>query len=44
MDYRWTVIVPGFYKLQTQLQGGPVAVLNTGNGLTTVLDPGSTHH
>ena len=43
MDYRWSVIVPGFYKLQTELQGGPVAVFNTWDGLTTVLDPGSTN-
>ena len=43
MDYRWSVIVPGFYKLQTELQGGPVAVFNNWDGLTTVLDPGSSN-
>jgi hypothetical protein len=42
-DYRWSAIVPGFYKLQTELQGGPVAVFNNQDGLTTVLDPGSTN-
>ena len=40
-DYRWTVIVPGLYQLQTQENGGPVAVINTGSS-ETVLDPGST--
>ncbi len=43
MDYRWVVTVPGFYKLQTELQGGPVSVQNAGNGATTVLEPGSDH-
>ena len=41
-DFRWTVIVPGFYKLQTELSGGPVAVIDIGKGATTVLDPGTT--
>lgn len=40
-DFRWTVIVPGFYKLQTELSGGPVAVIDIGKG-GTVLDPGTT--
>ncbi len=40
-DFRWTVIVPGFYKLQTELSGGPVAVIDTGNS-EMVLDPGTT--
>jgi Bacterial pre-peptidase C-terminal domain len=43
MDYRWAVIVPGFYKLQTQLTGGPVAVFNIWDGQSTVLDRGSTN-
>ena len=43
VDYRWSVIVPGYYKLQTQLQGGPVAVFNNWDGQTTVLDTGSTN-
>jgi hypothetical protein len=42
MDYSFTAIVPGFYKLQTQFQSGQVAVLIAGNGVTTVLDAGST--
>ena len=40
-DFRWTVVVPGFYNLQTELNGGPVAVIEIGNG-ETVLDPGTT--
>ena len=42
-DYRWVVIVPGFYNLQTQLAGGPVAVFNIRDGISRVLDPGSTN-
>jgi len=30
----------GFYKLQTVINGGPVAVIDIGNG-GTVLDPGN---
>jgi len=41
--YRWVVTVPGFFKLQTQIASGVVAVVNSGNGWTTVLDPGTTH-
>jgi hypothetical protein len=41
MDFRWSVIVPGFYKLEAQLQGGPVAVFNNRDDRTTVLDPGT---
>jgi hypothetical protein len=43
MDYRWSVIVPGFYKLQTQLTGGPVAVFNDSGGETMVLDDSSAN-
>ena len=42
IDYRWSVIVPGFYKLQTQLNGGPVAIFNNWDGQASVLDPGTT--
>ncbi|MFI5455036.1 MAG: DVUA0089 family protein [Isosphaerales bacterium] len=41
--YRWVVTVPGFFKLQTQMESGAVSVVNSGNGSTTVLDPGTTH-
>ncbi len=41
--YRFTVIVPGYYKLITEVGAGEVAVAITENGVTTVLDPGSQH-
>ena len=40
--YRWVVIVPGFYQLQTQGGSGHLAIVNFGNGQTTVLDSDST--
>jgi hypothetical protein len=43
MDFPWSVVAPGFYKLQTQLSGGPVAVFNNRNGLTSVLDAGTAN-
>ena len=36
-SYRWVVIVPGYYQLQTQLGTGQLTIENTGNGSTTVL-------
>jgi hypothetical protein len=42
VTYRWVVIVPGYYTLNTQGGTGQVAILNFGDGQTTVLDPGST--
>ena len=42
IDYSFTTIVPGFFKLQTQFQSGEVGVLIAGNGVTTVLDLGTT--
>jgi hypothetical protein len=42
MDFRWSVIVAGFYKLQVQLQGGSLAVFNNWDGEMAVLDPGTT--
>jgi Bacterial pre-peptidase C-terminal domain len=40
--YRWVVTVPGYYVLQTQNSSGSLAVQNSGNSGTTVLDPHST--
>ncbi len=40
--YRWVVTVPGFYKLQTQIGSGNVAIVNFGDGKTTVLDSASS--
>ena len=37
--YRWVVTVPGFYKLQTQVISGTIAVENSGNGQPTILEP-----
>ena len=37
--FRWVVAVPGFYKLQTQIDSGTVAVENSGNGQPTILEP-----
>jgi hypothetical protein len=42
--FRWVVIVPGTYKLQTQVQGGEIEVINSGSGSTMVLDTGSTNY
>jgi hypothetical protein len=42
-SYRFTVIVPGYYNLTTQLEAGQVAVAITGNGVTTILDSKSEH-
>jgi len=39
--FRWVVTVPGFYKVQTQVESGTVAVEDFGNGQPTVLEPGS---
>jgi hypothetical protein len=39
--YRWVVIVPGLYKLQTQDASGQLAIVNIANGQTTVLDSGA---
>ena len=39
--YHFTVIVPGYYKLATNVPEGSVAVSITGNGVTTILDSGS---
>jgi Bacterial pre-peptidase C-terminal domain len=41
VGYRFTVIVPGFHKLETQAPGGDIAVAITENGVTTILDPGN---
>ena len=41
--YRFTIIVPGYYKLVTEPGAGEVAVAITENGVTTVLDAGSQH-
>ena len=43
MDYQWAAIVPGYYAMQTKVQGGPVSILNIGNGLTDVLASGSSN-
>ena len=40
--YRWVVTVPGFYKLQTQVENGTVAVENSGTGQPTILEPATT--
>ena len=42
-SYRFTVIVPGYYNLTTQIKAGQVAVAITGNGVTTILDSKSEH-
>ena len=42
VSYRWVVIVPGFYAVQTQNGDSALEIVNTGNGTSTVLDPGST--
>jgi hypothetical protein len=39
--YRWVVIVPGLYMLQTQTASGQLAIVNFGGGETIVLDSGS---
>jgi hypothetical protein len=44
VTYRWIVIVPGIYKLQTQVAGSEIEIVNSGNGRTTVLDTGSTNY
>jgi hypothetical protein len=41
--FRWVVTVPGFYKLQTQVQGGTVSIVNFASGQSTVLEPGTSH-
>ena len=41
--YRWVVIVPGTYTLQTQVVGSSVEVVNSGGASATVLDAGSTN-
>jgi len=42
VTYRWVVTVPGYYALQTQNSSGSLAIQNSGNSGTTVLDPDST--
>ena len=42
-EYHFTVIVPGYYKLITEIPQGSVAVSVSGNGKLVVLDPGSTN-
>ena len=39
--YRFVVICPGIYTVQTQVDGGPVSILIEGSGGTTVLDAGN---
>ena len=41
--YRWVVIVPGYYKLQTQVVGSSIAVVNSSGASATILDTGSTN-
>jgi len=41
--YRFVVTVPGFYKLQTQVGSGAVAIENFGSGWSTILEPGTGH-
>ena len=41
--YRWVVVVPGAYMLQTQVVGSSIQVVNSGGGSATVLDAGSTN-
>jgi hypothetical protein len=41
--FRWVVTVPGFYKLQTQVESGSVSSLNLGSGQPTVLEPGTSN-
>jgi hypothetical protein len=41
--YRWVVIVPGTYKLQTQVVGSSIAVVNSSGASATVLDTDSTN-
>ena len=40
-EYHFTVIVPGFYKLLTEIPQGNLAISISGNGTTTILDPAS---
>jgi hypothetical protein len=42
--FQWVVIVPGVYKLQTEVEGSEIEIVNSGNGTTTVLDTGSTNY
>ena len=41
--YRWVVIVPGTYILQTQVVGSSIEVVNSSGASATVLDAGSTN-
>ena len=41
--YRWVVIVPGLYKLQTNVVGSSIEVVNSSGASATVLDAGSTN-
>jgi methionine-rich copper-binding protein CopC len=41
--YRWVVIVPGTYTLQTQVVGSSIEVVNSWGASATVLDAGSTN-
>ncbi len=42
MSYRWVVLVPGFYNVQTQNGDSSLEIVNSGNGVSTVLDRGTT--
>ena len=42
IDYRFTVVVPGYHKLTTEALGGDIAVAITENGVTTILDTGNS--
>ena len=42
-SYRWVVTVPGFYKLQTEVVGSSVEVVNASGSQASVLDSGSTN-
>jgi Bacterial pre-peptidase C-terminal domain len=41
--YRWVAIAPGTYKLQTQVVGSSIEVVNSSGSRATVLDMGSTN-
>ena len=41
VDYSFTVIVPGFHELTTQISGGDIAISITENGVTSVLASGN---
>ena len=41
--YRWVVSVPGIYKLQTQVVGSSIEVVNSSGANATIVDAGSTN-